>query len=136
MGLRRPTPASVDAYLSALPPVVRQRLGEIRETIRRVAPDAGEAISYGIPAFTLAGSPFIYYAGFDKHVSVYPVPLDHPDLRAQLASYASGKATARFPVDAPIPTDIVARVAHLMLERQAARVRARKRKSNPKRGEG
>src|SRR5512146_2033617 len=123
MGDVRPTPASVDAYVSSFPPVVRQRLEEIRATIRETAPETTEVVSYGIGAFAIGGSPFVFFAGFDRHVSVYPVFRGLPELDAVVAPYASGKATARFAVDRPIPGDVVAAIARANLDRAAARHR-------------
>ncbi len=137
MGDRRPAPPSVEAYIAALPPLVGEKLEEIRSAIRRVAPEATEKISYGIPAFALEGSPFIFFAGFDSHVSVYPVHQVDPALSAELTPYLSGKATARFALDRPIPAELIGRIARQRLEAHMARARARgeKRKSRGK-GEG
>jgi len=127
MGDRRPTPASVEAYLATFAPEVKQRLEEIRGAMRTAAPEATEIISYGIGAFALKGSAFVFFAGFDRHVSVYPVPNAAPELEAVLAPYLSGKATARFAVDRPIPADVVAAITRANLARAAAR-RGRKGK--------
>lgn len=127
MGDRRPTPASVEAYLATFTPVVRQRLEEIRGAMRAAAPEATEVISYGIGALALNGSAFVFFAGFEGHVSVYPVLGASPELQAVVAPYLSGKATARFAVDHPVPTDVVAAITRANLARAAAR-RGRKRK--------
>ncbi len=126
MGDRRPTPVSVDAYVSSLPAAARQRLEEIRATIREAAPHAREVVSYGIGAFALEGSPFVFFAGFDRHVSVYPVFKGNSELDAVVGPYLSGKATARFRVDGPVPAEVVAAIARANLERAAARLRKRK----------
>jgi uncharacterized protein YdhG (YjbR/CyaY superfamily) len=88
---------AVDEYIAGFPPEVQEILEQIRGTIRQVAPEAEEGISYGIAALTLNGHPLVYFAGFSKHVSVYPAPLGHPDFEDDLPAYASGKGTAKFP---------------------------------------
>lgn len=127
MGVSRPTPASVEAYLSSCPAAARPRLEEIRLIMRETAPAATEVVSYGIGAFALNGSAFVFFAGFEGHVSVYPVLNASAELQAIVAPYLSGKATARFELDRPVPADVVAAITRANLERAAAR-RGRKGK--------
>jgi uncharacterized protein YdhG (YjbR/CyaY superfamily) len=127
VGERRPTPTSVEAYLATFTPTVRQRLEEIRGAMRAAAPEATEVISYGIGALALNGSAFVFFAGFEGHVSVYPVLGASAELQQIVAPYLSGKATARFDLDHPIPTEVVAAITRANLARAAARG-GRKRK--------
>jgi uncharacterized protein YdhG (YjbR/CyaY superfamily) len=107
--------SSVDEYLASFPPAARAVLEEVRETIRRAAPEAQEAISYQIPTFKLDGRPLVYFAGWKQHVSLYPVPEADGATRERLARYQTGKGTLRFPLDEPVPYDLVAEVVTLLL---------------------
>ena len=86
---------TIDAYIRTFPADVQRTLQSIRRTIQKTAPEAVEAISYGIPAFYLDGRYLVYFAGYKKHVGVYPIPRGNAALQKQLSPYLSGKATAR-----------------------------------------
>lgn len=112
-------PATVEEYLANVPKEQQKLLQQIRSTIKKALPGSGERISYGLPCFTLDDSPVIFYAGFKNHVSVYPVPREHPAFKKELASYKGGKGTAQFPLDEPIPFDLIARMAKFRMEEKA-----------------
>jgi uncharacterized protein YdhG (YjbR/CyaY superfamily) len=113
----KPPPASIDDYIAAFPPDVQARLQQIRRAIRAAAPDAAEAISYGIPTFKLDGRYLIYFAGFKKHLSVYPAPLGVPEFAAAVEKYGAGKGTLQFPLNQPTPLDLITRLtAHRLAE--------------------
>lgn len=103
--------AAVRAYLAALPPDTRRELKRIRAAIRDAAPTAVEAFSYGMPAFALDGETLLWYAGWTRHYSLYPIG---PDIlranAAALAGYAISKATVRFPLATPPSTALVRRL--------------------------
>ncbi len=107
--------ANVDEYIAAFPKTTQTMLKALRRTIRAAAPDAVEAISYRIPTFKQNGRYLIYFAGFRTHVGVYPVVLDDSALSVQLAPYASGKATLKFPLDRPLPLRLLTRVVRAKL---------------------
>ena len=113
-------PDSVDAYLEGFPPDARATLQHIRATIHAAIPDAGEAISYGIPTFTFEGRSIVFVAGWKRHVSVYPTPPADPDLDRRLAPYRHGAGTLRFKLAEPIPEQLIADVARrLMAQRRS-----------------
>jgi uncharacterized protein YdhG (YjbR/CyaY superfamily) len=103
-------PRSIDEYIAGFPTDVQEILQKVRSTIREAAPDAEETISYKIPTFTLKGRYLIYFAGYKKHISLYPAPIGVAEFRAELAPYQSGKGTAKFPLAKPIPHDLIARI--------------------------
>ena len=119
----KPAPATIDDYIAGFPREVRRILEEVRATILTAVPHAAEGISYGMPTFTLNGHVVLHVAGYRGHIGVYPAPLDDPDLAAALAPYASGKATAKFPLDAAIPYPLIARMAKARARHGAARTR-------------
>lgn len=113
-------PASVDAYIAGFPPQVQDVLRTLRQTIGDAAPGATESISYRIPTFRLGGRPLMYFAGFARHVSVYPIPEGDAEFEALVAPYRAGKGTLRFPLDRPVPFAVVRRVAEAHVRRLAA----------------
>ena len=94
---------SIDEYIAACPPDSQAYLQEIRKLIRRLVPDAKERISYQIAAFERNGKNIIHFAGWKKHVSLYPVPAGSEAFERQIAKYAGGKGTLKFPLDEPLP---------------------------------
>lgn len=108
-------PATIDAYIERFPPDVRERLETIRSTIRSLAPDAVETISYQIPTFRLAGTHLLYFAGWTQHVSLYPIPSGPPDYEAAVAPYRKAKGTLQFKHAEPLPLDVIAKVVKARL---------------------
>ncbi|MDB5542344.1 MAG: hypothetical protein JWQ89_4071 [Devosia sp.] len=113
-------PETMDTYIAGFPPEVQALLEQLRHTIRAAAPEASETISYGIATFKQAGTYVIYFAGWKKHLSVYPIPRGDPALEADLAPYREAKGTLRFPLDRPVPLDLVRRVVAARLAEIAA----------------
>lgn len=101
---------SIDEYIAAFPPDVQKILEKIRALIKKTARGAEETISYGIPTFKLNGSAVLYFAGYKKHVSVYPAPRNAAEFKAELKEYAGGKGTVQFPLNEPIPYDLIRRI--------------------------
>jgi uncharacterized protein YdhG (YjbR/CyaY superfamily) len=102
----------VRTYLAALPPETGEQVQKLREAIRAAAPGAVESFGYGMPAFSLDGKPFIWYAAWKHHCSLYPLSkATARALAAELKRYeTSGKGTIRFRLDEPLPTTLVARI--------------------------
>lgn len=119
---------SIDEYIAAFPPEVQRILERIRATIRRAAPGAEEAIKYRIPTFTLGGN-LVHFAAYKTHIGLYPAPRGSGQFKKELAGYAGGKGTVRFPLDEPIPYDLIRRIVRFRVEenrkKAAARAKAR-----------
>jgi uncharacterized protein YdhG (YjbR/CyaY superfamily) len=109
--------ASVDDYIGSFPADVQAILEEVRRTIRRVVPSAGETISYQIPTITLEGIPLLYFAGWKHHVSLYPAPTGDEAFERELAPYRSAKSTVKFALGKPVPHNLIERLVALRLER-------------------
>jgi uncharacterized protein YdhG (YjbR/CyaY superfamily) len=102
--------AWIDAYLAALPPDQRAALQDLRETVAAAAPEAVEAISYGLPAFRQRGRPLIWYHAARAHCSLFPTAAVIDAHRAELAGFDLAKGTIRFTPDHPLPKDLVERI--------------------------
>lgn len=106
---------SIDEYIAACPPESQDYMQQIRKLIRSLAPEAKERISYQIAAFELNGRNFIHFAGWKKHVSLYPVPAGSEAFERQIAKYVDGKGTVKFALDEPLPSKLIERVIKLHL---------------------
>ena len=112
---------TVDEYIASFPPEVQRTLEEVRAAIRAVVPGTEERISYGIPTFALNGRYVVYFSGWKRHVSVYPIPDADPELAAAIKPFMAGKGTLKFALDKPIPIELIQRVAARLLEQRLAR---------------
>jgi uncharacterized protein YdhG (YjbR/CyaY superfamily) len=113
--------ATVDEYIASFPPEVQRTLEEVRAAIRAVVPGTEERISYGIPTFALNGRYVVYFSGWKRHVSVYPIPDADPELARAIKPFMAGKGTLKFALDRPIPIELIQRVAARLLEQRVAR---------------
>ena len=107
---------SIDEYIAACPPESQDYLRQIRKLIHALVPDAKERISYQMAAFERNGKNLIHFAGWKKHVSLYPVPAGSEAFERQIAKYAGGKGTLKFPLDEPLPLKLIERVVKLHLD--------------------
>lgn len=106
-----PAPAATfDDYIAAFPPEVQTVLEKVRATVRRAVPGVRETISYRMPAFVLNGV-VLYFAAFKNHIGLYPPVRGDARLVKAVARYAGEKGNLRFPLDQPIPYDLIARIA-------------------------
>ena len=110
-------PQSIDQYIQTFPDDTQKILQKIRQTIHAAAPDAEQTISYSIPTFKMNGHYLVYFAGWKKHISVYPIPpKGDEDFQKEIAPFRTGKGTLQFPLDKPIPYDLIAKITRLHLE--------------------
>ncbi|MCU1676078.1 MAG: hypothetical protein JWM93_836 [Frankiales bacterium] len=115
-------PATIDDYIATFPPATQAVLSEVRRAIHEVVPGAGERISYGIATITLEGAPLVSFAGWKKHVSLYPAPTGDEAFESVLAPYLTGASTVKFPLKDPIPYEVVKQlVGQHVANRQAKR---------------
>jgi uncharacterized protein YdhG (YjbR/CyaY superfamily) len=98
---------SVDEYIAACPVQARGHVQKIRETIQAVVPEAREKISYQIGAFELNGKNLIGFAGWNAHVSIYPIPAGNKAFNARVSKFADGKGTLKFALDKPLPLELI-----------------------------
>lgn len=102
--------SDIDAYIDAAAPDVRGRLVEMRALAHEVAPDAQEAISYGMPTFKIGGRNAFHFAAHRHHIGFYPTPHAMEQFATELAGYATSHGAVRFPHDQPLPLDLIRRM--------------------------
>jgi uncharacterized protein YdhG (YjbR/CyaY superfamily) len=121
---------SIDEYIAACPEETHERLQTIRAAVKRIVPEAKEKISYQIACFELNGKNLIHFAGWKKHVSLYPVPAGSEAFNKEIAKYADGKGKVKFPLDDPMPIKLIEKVIKLRITEnlKAAKVKTIKEK--------
>jgi len=100
----------VQNYISTFPKDVQELLEQVRLIIKNTAPDAEESISYGMPAYKLNSKPLVYFAGYKKHIGLYATPSGHEAFAEALSQYKKGKGSVQFPVNEPLPLDLIERI--------------------------
>src|SRR5438093_6968162 len=122
-------PTDIDGYISQFPEDVQAVLEEVRATIRQVAPDAKEVISYQMPAFKQHGI-LVYFAAWKKHIGLYPPISGDKALEKAIARYAGPKGNLQFPLDEPIPFDLIERIVKLRVKQDVAKAASRRKKKS------
>ena len=130
MAATPPAPATVDEYISGFSPEVQKVLQRIRKTIRSAAPGAQEIISYRMPAFKRNGV-LVYFAAFKHHIGLYPPVKGDARLEKAVLPYAGEKGNLRFPLDQPIPFDLIERITKLRVAQDAAKAAAAPKRRRP-----
>lgn len=105
-----PAPHSIDEYIAGFPDEIQRMLQQIRQTLHSAIPDADEKVRYGMPALMLGGRYAIHFAGWKKHVGLYPVPRLDDALEVELAPFRSGTDSVKFPYTRPVPFDLIGRI--------------------------
>lgn len=109
MEAKQAAPGSIDEYIAQFPEDIQQKLQEIRAVIHAAAPEATEKISYQMPTFFLRGN-LVHFAAFKHHIGFYPVPSGIAAFEEELAPYKRSKGAVQFPLDQPIPTELISRI--------------------------
>ncbi len=100
---------TIDAYIAQFPDDIRQKLSAIRQTIKQAAPAASEKISYGMPTFFLNKN-LVHFAAFKNHIGFYPAPHGIEAFADELSAYKGSKGAVQFPLDKPLPLELIARI--------------------------
>ena len=107
-------PTDIDAYISGFPEAIRKLLQEIRDTIKKAAPEAEEVISYGMPAFRQKGM-LVWFAAFKNHIGFYPIPSGIEAFKEELTAFKGTKGSIHFFLDKPLPVDLISRIVSFRL---------------------
>jgi uncharacterized protein YdhG (YjbR/CyaY superfamily) len=100
---------NIDNYIASFPEETQELLERLRLTIRKAAPEAQETINYGIPTFTLKGN-LVHFAAFKNHIGFYPTPSGIEIFKKDLSAYDGAKGSVKFPIDKPIPFELISRI--------------------------
>ena len=117
---------NIDEYIAGFPPQVQEILQKIRQTIHEAAPEAQETINYAIPTFTLKGN-LVHFAAFEKHIGFYPTPSGIERFKEELSAYESAKGSVQFPLDRPIPYDLISTIVKFRVQENLQRAEAKKK---------
>ena len=109
MKTNKKTLNEIDTYISSFPLITQKRLSEIRLLIKQAAPAAEEIISYQMPAYKLYGM-LVYFAGYKNHIGFYPTASGIKQFQLEIVAYKHSKGAVQFPINEPIPADLVARI--------------------------
>jgi uncharacterized protein YdhG (YjbR/CyaY superfamily) len=104
---------SIDDYIATFPEEVQKILEELRAAIKAAAPGAEEKISYQIPTFSLNGKSFVSFAGWKKHIAMYPIPSGDEAFQKEIEPYIAGKGTLKFPIDRPLPLQLISEIVRV-----------------------
>ncbi|WP_113654824.1 iron chaperone [Pedobacter namyangjuensis] len=107
---------TISNYIKSFPEETQILLNQIYHTIKKVAPDATESISYGIPAFKLNGKPLVYFAGLKNHIGFYATPTGHEAFVNELSKYKQGKGSVQFPLKEAMPLELIARITKFRVD--------------------
>ncbi|MCB0033608.1 MAG: DUF1801 domain-containing protein [Anaerolineales bacterium] len=127
MTTEKKTFQTIDDYIATHDPEVQAILQQIRATIHAAAPEAEEAISYQMPTFKLQGN-LIHFAAYKSHIGLYPTPSGIEGFEEELAPYKRAKGSIRFPLDQPIPYELISQITHFRVSENLAKAEAKKRK--------
>lgn len=120
------SPKNIDEYIAGFPPDVQKILKQIRTAIKKVAPDAEEAIKYRMPTFVLNEN-LVHFAAFKNHVGFYPTPSGIEAFKDELSRYQSAKGSVQFPIDKPMPLSLIEKIVKVRVNEARARSTAKKR---------
>lgn len=120
-------PKDIDEYIAGFPADIQELLQNIRRTIREAAPDAEEAIKYQIPTFVQNGN-LVHFAAFKNHIGLYPAPRAIEEFKDELSVYEGAKGTVRFPLDQPIPYELIGRIVRFRVADSLEKAAAKKKK--------
>jgi uncharacterized protein YdhG (YjbR/CyaY superfamily) len=115
-------PENIDQYIGAFPNEVQEILEKIRRTIQKAAPDATEKISYAMPAFEQNGI-VVYFAAFKNHIGLYALPSGHEAFQEELSKYKSGKGSVQFPLNQPMPFDLITKIVKFRVKENLEKVK-------------
>lgn len=118
---------SIDEYISTFPEDVQQKLQSIRSVIKNTAPEAVEKISYQMPTFYLHGN-LVHFAAFKHHIGFYPAAKGIEAFNQELSAYKGAKGSVQFPLDKPLPLDLITRIVKFRVEQNMQKTSSKKKK--------
>ncbi len=117
----------IDKYISGFPEETAKMLAQLRNTVRKAAPDAEEVISYGMPAYKQHGI-VLYFAGHTNHIGFYPKTTAIEVFKSELTSYHTSKGTIQFPIGKPLPLNLIEKIVRFRVNENIEKKRNKNRK--------
>lgn len=125
MAMNTPKAKDIDEYIAGFAPDVQVMLEELRAAIRKAAPEAKETISYQMPAFLLYGI-LVYFAAYKNHIGFYPTGSGIERFKEELSAYEGSKGTVRFPLDRPLPLDLITKIVKFRVKQNLEKAEFKK----------
>lgn len=122
-------PLSIDEYIAAFPTETQILLEQVRQAILEAALGAEETISYAMPAFKLNGN-LVYFAGYKHHIGFYATPNGHEAFKHELSTYKTGKGSVQFPLNQPMPLDLIKRMVAFRVKDNEAKIKSKAKSKN------
>ncbi len=123
----RKAPKDIDEYISGFPQEVQGILESLRSAIRQAAPEAAETISYQIPTFKMKGN-LVHFAAYKNHIGFYPGASGIEAFQKELAGYPSAKGSVQFPLNEPLPLDLIAKIVAFRVREDQARAQSKRKR--------
>jgi uncharacterized protein YdhG (YjbR/CyaY superfamily) len=121
---------TIDEYIATFPEEIQVKLQALRETIRAAVPEADERISYRMPTFALHGN-LVHFAAFARHIGFYPAPRGIEAFQQELSRYKGAKGSVQFPLDEPLPLDLISRIVAFRAAENREKAAAKPRRRRP-----
>ena len=118
---------TIDEYIATFPDSIQKKLKEVRAVIKAAAPEASEKISYQMPTFFLFGN-LVHFAAFKNHIGFYPAPRGIEEFQKELSIYKGAKGSVQFPLDQPMPLDLISRIVKFRVKDNLASAAAKGKK--------
>ena len=118
----------IDAYIATFPESTQKILEKVRVIIKKAAPDAEEAIRYAMPTFRLNDSNLVFFAGYKNHIGFYATPTGHEAFKKALSVYKQGKGSVQFPLDRPMPYDLITKIVQFRVQENIEKAKLKNRK--------
>jgi uncharacterized protein YdhG (YjbR/CyaY superfamily) len=118
--------AGIDEYIASFPQDIQEKLNQVRAAIRSAAPQAVEKISYQMPTFMQEGN-LVDFAAYSRHIGFYPTPSGIAQFQQELTPYKSAKGSVQFPLDQPMPLDLIARITAFRVQENLAKAAQKKK---------
>ncbi len=125
--MANPKATSIDEYISWFPASTQKAMEQVRKAIHAASPGLEEGISYAIAGFRSGKNYVVYFAGYDKHIGMYPAPVTNEEFMEELSAYKTGKGTVQFPLDKPMPLELIGRITKFRVEENARKIAAKKK---------
>jgi Uncharacterized conserved protein len=114
---------AIDEYIFKFPKEAQEIMQKIRALVKDAAPDAVEQIAYGMPGYKTHGKPLVYFAGYKNHIGLYATPSGHEKFAEELSKYKQGKGSVQFPLDQPMPYDLIKRIVVFRVKENASKAK-------------